>query len=199
MVAVALDRIGEITIFAISCDPAKPALESDRATYGSSGGRSSSAPPTTSSTTISVSWQTLERKAGFVGQIMRADPNGPGALEPNDAEALSYGQVKGRRHPQAVHELGLRIAHRPGHISAVDRHGRADLGSRCGRPRTTLPGDRASARCTSFEQYLAAQPSDVTGPCGSPAAPQPASPRPQKDEVGAGDRLDVELAAADDR
>jgi N12 class adenine-specific DNA methylase len=39
-------------------------------------------------------WQTLERKAGFVGQIMRVDPNGPRSLEPDDAEALSYGQVK---------------------------------------------------------------------------------------------------------
>jgi N12 class adenine-specific DNA methylase len=39
-------------------------------------------------------WQTLQRKAGFVGQIMRVDPNGPRSLEPDDAEALSYGQVK---------------------------------------------------------------------------------------------------------
>jgi N12 class adenine-specific DNA methylase len=39
-------------------------------------------------------WQTIERKAGFVGQIMRADPNGPRVLEPDDAEALAYGQIK---------------------------------------------------------------------------------------------------------
>jgi N12 class adenine-specific DNA methylase len=39
-------------------------------------------------------WQTLERKAGFIGQIMRVDPSGPRSLEPDDTEALSYGQVK---------------------------------------------------------------------------------------------------------
>jgi hypothetical protein len=39
-------------------------------------------------------WQTLERKAGFIGQMMCADPNGPRTLEPDDTEALSYGQVK---------------------------------------------------------------------------------------------------------
>ncbi len=39
-------------------------------------------------------WQTLERKAGFVGQILRADPDGPRALEVHDEEALSYAEVK---------------------------------------------------------------------------------------------------------
>ena len=39
-------------------------------------------------------WQTVERKAGFVGQIMRADPNGPRVLESEDSEALSYGAIK---------------------------------------------------------------------------------------------------------
>ncbi|HUZ82334.1 MAG TPA: helicase-related protein, partial [Gaiellaceae bacterium] len=40
------------------------------------------------------SWQTLERKAGFVGQLMRAEPDGPRSLEVTDEEALSYGEVK---------------------------------------------------------------------------------------------------------
>ena len=39
-------------------------------------------------------WQTLERKAGFVGQLMRADPGGPRSLDITDDEALSYGEVK---------------------------------------------------------------------------------------------------------
>jgi len=39
-------------------------------------------------------WQTLERKAGFIGQLMRAEPNGPRSLEVHDDEALSYGEVK---------------------------------------------------------------------------------------------------------
>jgi N12 class adenine-specific DNA methylase len=39
-------------------------------------------------------WQTIERKASFIGQLMRADPNGPRVLEPDDAEALAYGQIK---------------------------------------------------------------------------------------------------------
>jgi hypothetical protein len=39
-------------------------------------------------------WQTLERKAGFVGQLMRADPDGPRSLDITDDEALSYGEVK---------------------------------------------------------------------------------------------------------
>jgi N12 class adenine-specific DNA methylase len=39
-------------------------------------------------------WQTVERKASFIGQLMRADPNGPRVLEPDDAEALAYGQIK---------------------------------------------------------------------------------------------------------
>ena len=40
------------------------------------------------------SWQTLELKAGFVGQLMRAEPDGPRTLEITDEEALSYGEVK---------------------------------------------------------------------------------------------------------
>jgi N12 class adenine-specific DNA methylase len=39
-------------------------------------------------------WQTLERKAGFIGQIMRATPDGPRSIEVTDDEALSYGEVK---------------------------------------------------------------------------------------------------------
>jgi len=39
-------------------------------------------------------WQTLERKAGFIGQIMRATPDGPRSLDVTDDEALSYGEVK---------------------------------------------------------------------------------------------------------
>jgi len=40
------------------------------------------------------SWQTLERKAGFVGQVVRADPDGPRSIEVHDDEALSYAEVK---------------------------------------------------------------------------------------------------------
>ena len=39
-------------------------------------------------------WQTLERKAGFIGQVMRADPDGPRSIEVSDTEALAYGEVK---------------------------------------------------------------------------------------------------------
>jgi hypothetical protein len=39
-------------------------------------------------------WQTLERKAGFVGQLMRAEPDGPRSIDVLDEEALSYGEVK---------------------------------------------------------------------------------------------------------
>ncbi|MGH9090844.1 MAG: hypothetical protein ACRDZR_05625, partial [Acidimicrobiales bacterium] len=39
-------------------------------------------------------WQTLERKAGFIGQLLRADPSGPRVIEVTDDEALSYGEVK---------------------------------------------------------------------------------------------------------
>lgn len=39
-------------------------------------------------------WQTLERKAGFIGQVMRADPDGPRSIEVTDTEALAYGEVK---------------------------------------------------------------------------------------------------------
>jgi N12 class adenine-specific DNA methylase len=39
-------------------------------------------------------WQTIERKAGFIGQLMRADPAGPRTLDPADEETLSYGQIK---------------------------------------------------------------------------------------------------------
>jgi hypothetical protein len=39
-------------------------------------------------------WQTLERKAGFIGQVMRATPDGPRSVEVSDTEALSYGEVK---------------------------------------------------------------------------------------------------------
>jgi N12 class adenine-specific DNA methylase len=39
-------------------------------------------------------WQTVERKSGFVGQLMRADPNGPRTVDPSDDETLSYGQIK---------------------------------------------------------------------------------------------------------
>jgi hypothetical protein len=39
-------------------------------------------------------WQTLERKARFIGQVMRATPDGPRSVEVSDTEALSYGEVK---------------------------------------------------------------------------------------------------------
>ncbi|HEV2808917.1 MAG TPA: hypothetical protein VGV93_00790 [Acidimicrobiales bacterium] len=39
-------------------------------------------------------WQTLEREAGFIGQVMRATPDGPRSVEVSDTEALSYGEVK---------------------------------------------------------------------------------------------------------
>ena len=39
-------------------------------------------------------WQTVQRKAGFVGQLMRADPDGPRTLEAVDEQTLSYGQIK---------------------------------------------------------------------------------------------------------
>jgi hypothetical protein len=39
-------------------------------------------------------WQTIQRKAGFVGQLMRADPDGPRTLDSTDDETLSYGQIK---------------------------------------------------------------------------------------------------------
>ncbi len=39
-------------------------------------------------------WQTLERKAGFIGQVMRADPNGPRSIEVADTESMDYGEIK---------------------------------------------------------------------------------------------------------
>jgi N12 class adenine-specific DNA methylase len=42
----------------------------------------------------SFGWQTLERKAGFIGQVLRADPEGPRSVEHADSEVLSYGEIK---------------------------------------------------------------------------------------------------------
>jgi N12 class adenine-specific DNA methylase len=39
-------------------------------------------------------WQTVQRKAAFMGQLLRADPDGPRVLEVTDAEALAYGEIK---------------------------------------------------------------------------------------------------------
>ncbi len=39
-------------------------------------------------------WQTIERKAGFTGQLLRATPDGPRSLVVSDEEALSYGEIK---------------------------------------------------------------------------------------------------------
>lgn len=39
-------------------------------------------------------WQTLERKAGFIGQVMRATPGGPRSIEVEDTESLDYGEIK---------------------------------------------------------------------------------------------------------
>ncbi|MHB1784004.1 MAG: hypothetical protein ACYCTE_15215, partial [Acidimicrobiales bacterium] len=39
-------------------------------------------------------WQTVERKAAFVGQVMRATPDGPRSLVIDDDEVLSYGEIK---------------------------------------------------------------------------------------------------------
>jgi len=42
----------------------------------------------------SFGWQTLERKAGFIAQVLRADPEGPRSVEHQDDEVLSYGEIK---------------------------------------------------------------------------------------------------------
>lgn len=39
-------------------------------------------------------WQTLERKAGFIGQVMRATPDGPRSVDVSDEEAMGYGEIK---------------------------------------------------------------------------------------------------------
>lgn len=45
-------------------------------------------------------WQTLERKAGFVGQVMRATPDGPRSVEVSDDEA--FPTVRSRPWPPAT-------------------------------------------------------------------------------------------------
>lgn len=41
-----------------------------------------------------TAWQTLERKAGFIGQVMRATPDGPRGVDVVDDEVLSFGEIK---------------------------------------------------------------------------------------------------------
>lgn len=69
-------------------------------------------------------WQTLERKAGFIGQVMRADPNGPRSIAVEDTEAMDYGEVKALA---TGDERFLKAAKLDSEVSRLDRLSRAHV------------------------------------------------------------------------
>ncbi|HVX23325.1 MAG TPA: hypothetical protein VHB02_18435 [Acidimicrobiales bacterium] len=69
-------------------------------------------------------WQTVQRKAGFVGQLLRADLNGPRVLEVTDTEAIAYGEIMALSSGDETYIEAATVEDRIGRLERLQRgHG----------------------------------------------------------------------------
>ena len=113
-----------------------------------------------------TNWQTVERKASFIGQVLRATLDGPRSLVVTDAEALSFGQIKA---VATGDEDFLRLAEAEEEVARLERLERSHI-----RQRATLrvEADAADTRAARL-RTLAGESREVVARIAAVAEGEP--------------------------